>query len=204
MQTVRRGGAVFTGGAGPGSAPTHRRRRQAHVYRQGGRDAPSNRQRRGGRRAGSGPGGSANCLPREIRGGGHRGERGCGLGSRSSGSLGALSARGPAAPQPRGYPAGLWGRDGVTTWVPTCGPLPTFSGSPVRVLPTEPSLLRPPLPQPRPQLTSGHSAKLLGEPSLCPAIQAACPGPLHPYGPSGPRITITGVSTPSPLPEDHP
>lgn len=184
MQTVRRGGAVFTGGAGPGSAPTHRRRRQAHVYRQGGRDAPSNRQRRGGRRAGSGPGGSANCLPREIRGGGHRGGRGCGLGSRSSGSLGALSARGPAAPQPRGYPAGLWGRDGVTTWVPTCGPLPTFSGSPVRVLPTEPSLPETP---PAPTPPAAHLW------SLCQAPRRTLPLPSHSScmpGPSSPLWTL--------------
>ena len=186
-----------------GSAPTHRRRPQAHVYWQGGTDAPSNRQRRGGRGAGSGPGGSASCLPQETRGGGHRGERGCGPGSWSSGSSGALSARGPAAPHPRGYPAGLWGRDGVARWLPTCGPLPTFRGSPVWVLPTEPSLPGPRRPHPT------RNSPLVALPSSSVSPPSAQPLRLHaralctPVDPLGqgrpPRLSLkTALSAPWP------
>lgn len=176
LLSARWGGAVLTGGAGPESTPTHRRRPQAHVYQQGGRDAPSNRQRRGGCGAGSGPGGSASCLPRESGAGVTEGS---GAVVPAAGALGAQECclhGDQQPPHPQGYPAGLRGRDGVARWLPTCGPLPTFSGSPLRVLPTE----TPPAPIP--------PATPLW--SLCQAPRRTLPLPSHSGCMPGPPLPL--------------
>lgn len=123
------GGAVLTGGCPPG--------KRAHSQEEAPRPTfickvTETPLQMGG--AGSGPGGGASCSPREIRGGGHRGERGCGPAARARGARGHCLHGDWQLPRPRGCSSGLWGRDAVShvappvwsaphvQWLPGAGP----------------------------------------------------------------------------------
>lgn len=133
-------------------------------------------------------------------------QRGAGLRSRQPGpqELGGAACTGPGG---RHVPAAtLLGSGAGTlsaTWLPTCGPLPTLSGSPGRVLPTEPSFLRTPRPHPARSSPLATLPSSSANPPFAQPLRLRSPGPLHLYGPSGARLTVTGVSMPPPLPEDH-
>ena len=162
---------------------------QAHVYLQSDRDAPSNGRAQGLE--------VAPAAHPEKSGEGATEGSGAVVPQPGPGELGGTACTGTGSSH---VPwAALLGSGAGTlsaTWLPPCGLLPTFSGSPGRVLPTEPCFLR----TPRPHLACSSPLATLPSSSANPPsawpLRLCSLGPLHPYGPSGARLTVTEVCTP--------